>query len=286
MSKKRPFTHSFVFPSVIIDDPSILKDIIQLFFPDIAIGRIEPEQTLAEYIILMKDKKSTRLDLRMKDDEGNIIVAEMLRYEDSGIEIRIQRYTAAEIVNQIKRGVKKEELQQIFTLLICSEPFNGSYHAVSRYSLSENKSEKKLESSPEILVLFYNGDEEGLNKKQKAFLKYLREGKLHRNSSALVRRVHSAVNKINEDQYWREALMTIEEWMEFESKEAAKEAAEKAAKKAAEKAAKKARAEHCRDLLKRQMSAGLTFEEAAERLMLTKKEIQEVLDSGFADMKS
>lgn len=80
--------------------------------------------------------------------------------------------------------------------------------------------------------------------------------------------------------------MTIEEWMEFESKEAAKEAAKKAAKKAAEKAAKKARAEHCRDLLKRQMSAGLTFEEAAERLMLTKKEIQEVLDSGFADMKS
>lgn len=273
MSKIYKITHFFVFPSVIIFDPSILKDIISLFFPDIRIGTLTPEKTFQEYYIAFKEEKSSRLDVKLSDDK-NIIISEMLVYEDQTIEIRIQRYIASEIVDEIKRG-KKDQLAQTYVLLITALPFNGESYAISRYRLTDEYGEKKkLESSPEILVVFYNGVEEGLNEEQKDFLKYLRTGELHENSSLLVNKAHHAVMTINEDKYWRKELMTLENIRKLSEN------------KGREEGRKEGINIDRTELLKRQISAGKSLEEAAEVLMLSKEEVDEIVESGYLELKS
>ena len=133
---------------------------------------------------------------------------------------------------------------------------------------------KKRESSPEILVLFYNGNEEGLNEEQKDFLEYLRNGKIHENSSLLVNKTHHAVLTINEDKYRREELMTLEGIKELIEKKGRAEGRKEGIN--TERA----------DLLKRQISAGKSLEEAAEVLMLNKEEVDEIVESGYLELKS
>ena len=194
--------------------------------------------------------------------------------EDDTIEIRIQRYIASGIVDEIKRG-KKDQLLQTYILLITAHPFNGGSYAIGRYRMrNEYGEKKKRESSPEILVLFYNGNEEGLNEEQKDFLEYLRNGKIHENSSLLVNKTHHAVLTINEDKYRREELMTLEGIKELIEKKGRAEGRKEGIN--TERA----------DLLKRQISAGKSLEEAAEVLMLNKEEVDEIVESGYLELKS
>jgi hypothetical protein len=141
---------------------------------------------------------------------------------------------------------------------------------------------KKRESSPEILVLFYNGNGEGLNEEQKDFLEYLRNGKIHENSSLLVNKTHHAVLTINEEKYRREELMTLEGIKELIEKKGRAEGREEGHAEGRKEGINTERA----DLLKRQISAGKSLEEAAEVLMLSKEEVDEIVGSGYLELKS
>ena len=62
--------------------------------------------------------------------------------EADTIEIRIQRYFASGIVDEIKRG-KKDQLLQTYILLITAHPFNGGSYAIGRYRMRDEKKKKK-----------------------------------------------------------------------------------------------------------------------------------------------
>jgi hypothetical protein len=121
---------------------------------------------------------------------------------------------------------------------------------------------KRLKSSPELLVIFYNGDEEGLSDEQKDFLAYLRTGISPDQCSVLTEEVHREVNAVNHDQDWRGNLMTLEEILEYEKKKARKEAFEEGRKQGVEEG---------------------RITALAEMLQLNAEDLEKVTSSGLLD---
>ena len=164
------FTNYLVFPAVITRRPQLLKKIIQLYFPDITIGELRTEKTHPENFVPMLKQKSVRMDIKTTDSEERRIIAEMIAYEDGAIEVRIQNYIAADYVDQRKRGEAYRETETI-ALIISAFKVNEDEKAISRYRfINPDNPGKRLKSSPELLVIFYNGNEEGLSDEQKDFL--------------------------------------------------------------------------------------------------------------------
>jgi predicted transposase/invertase (TIGR01784 family) len=286
------FTNYLVFPAVITRRPQLLKKIIQLYFPDIIIGELRTEKTHPENFVPMLKQKSVRMDIKTTDSEERRIIAEMIAYEDGAIEVRIQNYIAADYVDQRKRGEAYRETETI-ALIISAFKVNDDEKAISRYRfVNPDNPRKRLKSSPELLVIFYNGNEEGLSDEQKDFLAYLRTGISPDQCSVLTEEVHREVNAVNHDQDWRENLMTLEEILEYEKKKARKEAFEEGNEEGRKQGVEEGRkqgAEEGRitalaEMLKALMtSTGKSLNGAAEMLQLNEEDLEKVTSSGLLD---
>ena len=286
------FTNYLVFPAVITRRPQLLKKIIQLYFPDIIIGELRTEKTHPENFVPMLKQKSVRMDIKTTDSEERRIIAEMIAYEDGSIEIRIQNYIAADYVDQRKRGEAYRETETI-ALIISAFIVNDDEKAISRYRfVNPDNPGKRLKSSPELLVIFYNGNEEGLSDEQKDFLAYLRTGISPDQCSVLTEEVHREVNAVNHDQDWRENLMTLEEILEYEKKKARKEAFEEGNEEGRKQGVEEGRKQGVEEgritalaeMLKALMaSTGKSLNEAAEMLQLNAEDLEKVTSSGLLD---
>ena len=286
------FTNYLVFPAVITRRPQLLKKIIQLYFPDIIIGELRTEKTHPEYFVPMLKQKSVRMDIKTTDSEERRIIAEMIAYEDGAIEVRIQNYIAADYVDQRKRGEAYWETETI-ALIISAFKVNDDEKAISRYRfINPDNPGKRLKSSPELLVIFYNGNEEGLSDEQKDFLAYLRTGISPDQCSVLTEEVHREVNAVNHDQDWRENLMTLEEILEYEKKKARKEAFEEGNEEGRKQGVEEGRKQGVEEgritalaeMLKALMaSTGKSLNGAAEMLQLNEEDLEKVTSSGLLD---
>ena len=286
------FTNYLVFPAVITRRPQLPKKIIQLYFPDIIIGELRTEKTHPENFVPMLKQKSVRMDIKTTDSEERRIIAEMIAYEDGAIEVRIQNYIAADYVDQRKRGEAYRETETI-ALIISAFKVNDDEKAISRYRfINPDNPGKRLKSSPELLVIFYNGNEEGLSDEQKDFLAYLRTGISPDQCSVLTEEVHREVNAVNHDQDWRENLMTLEEILEYEKKKARKEAFEEGNEEGRKQGVEEGRKQGVEEgritalaeMLKALMaSTGKSLNEAAEMLQLNEEDLEKVTSSGLLD---
>ena len=286
------FTNYLVFLAVITRRPQLLKKIIQLYFPDITIGELRTEKTHPENFVPMLKQKSVRMDIKTTDSEERRIIAEMIAYEDGAIEVRIQNYIAADYVDQRKRGEAYRETETI-ALIISAFKVNDDEKAISRYRfVNPDNPGKRLKSSPELLVIFYNGNEEGLSDEQKDFLAYLRTGISPDQCSVLTEEVHREVNAVNHDQDWRENLMTLEEILEYEKKKARKEAFEEGNEEGRKQGVEEGRKQGVEEgritalaeMLKALMtSTGKSLNEAAEMLQLNAEDLEKVTSSGLLD---
>jgi predicted transposase/invertase (TIGR01784 family) len=286
------FTNYLVFPAVITRRPQLLKKIIQLYFPDIIIGELRTEKTHPENFVPMLKQKSVRMDIKTTDSEERRIIAEMIAYEDGAIEVRIQNYIAADYVDQRKRGEAYRETETI-ALIISAFKVNDDEKAISRYRfVNPDNPRKRLKSSPELLVIFYNGNEEGLSDEQKDFLAYLRTGISPDQCSVLTEEVHREVNAVNHDQDWRENLMTLEEILEYEKKKARKEAFEEGNEEGRKQGVEEGRKQGVEEgritalaeMLKALMaSTGKSLNGAAEMLQLNAEDLEKVTSSGLLD---
>ena len=286
------FTNYLVFPAVITRRPQLLKKIIQLYFPDITIGELRTEKTHPEYFVPMLKQKSVRMDIKTTDSEERRIIAEMIAYEDGAIEVRIQNYIAADYVDQRKRGEVYRETETI-ALIISAFKVNDDEKAISRYRfVNPDNPGKRLKSSPELLVIFYNGNEEGLSDEQKDFLAYLRTGISPDQCSVLTEEVHREVNAVNHDQDWRENLMTLEEILEYEKKKARKEAFEEGNEEGRKQGVEEGRKQGVEEgritalaeMIKALMaSTGKSLNGAAEMLQLNAEDLEKVTSSGLLD---
>ena len=286
------FTNYLVFPAVITRRPQLLKKIIQLYFPDIIIGELRTEKTHPENFVPMLKQKSVRMDIKTTDSEERRIIAEMIAYEDGAIEVRIQNYIAADYVDQRKRGEAYRETETI-ALIISAFKVNEDEKAISRYRfINPDNPGKRLKSSPELLVIFYNGNEEGLSDEQKDFLAYLRTGISPDQCSVLTEEVHREVNAVNHDQDWRENLMTLEEILEYEKKKARKEAFEEGNEEGRKQGVEEGRKQGVEEgritalaeMLKALMaSTGKSLNGAAEMLQLNEEDLEKVTSSGLLD---
>ena len=232
------------------------------------------------------------MDIKTADSEERRIIAEMIAYEDGAIEVRIQNYIAADYADQRKRGEAYRETETI-ALIISAFKVNEDEKAISRYRfINPDNPGKRLKSSPELLVIFYNGNEEGLSDEQKDFLAYLRTGISPDQCSVLTEEVHREVNAVNHDQDWRENLMTLEEILEYEKKKARKEAFEEGNEEGRKQGVEEGRKQGVEEgritalaeMLKALMaSTGKSLNEAAEMLQLNAEDLEKVTSSGLLD---
>lgn len=223
------------------------------------------------------------MDIKTTDSEERRIIAEMIAYEDGTIEVRIQNYIAADYVDRRKRGEAYRETETI-ALIISAFKVNEDKKAIPRYRFVNPDNPGKRLKSFELLVIFYNGDEEGLSDEQKDFLAYLRTGISPDQCSVLTEEVHREVNAVNHDQDWRENLMTLEEILEYEKKKARKEAFEEGNEEGRKQGVEEGRITALAEMFKALMaSTGKSLNEAAEMLQLNAEDLEKVTSSGLLD---
>ena len=207
-----PLTHPRVFPVFVHEHPDMFKEIVHLFFPDVEIKRLIPSGAFWEYFGIHTDMDEESAQLN--PDEAEYLIDDIAYQTDGTAEVRLLRFPLDD------EDCEERETEMI-ACLFSRKPANSPGNALSRFEVVDILNEnRRLDYSPRILSVSFCTDDEKLNDEQKAFLKYLKEGKPGKGSTPLVNKVHGEVIAINRDQGWRTFMDFIESIQSCEAYEA------------------------------------------------------------------
>ena len=188
--------HPLMFTSFCVRHPDTLKDMIHLFFDDLAISKIVPYKSLPEYLGIAEDESEIP-EVDAGEEGREYLIEEILAPRKGIAEVRLMRVIETE--NECEE-CDCEMIDCLFT----TAPFNNHENALSRFEVVDLlNGYDRFVNSPRVLAVYVNGKEEMLNAEQKDFLKYLREGTDDENSTDFVKAVHKKVKAINENEWWR-----------------------------------------------------------------------------------
>ena len=199
------FTNDFMFCSV-LEDTEICREFLERVL-GITIEELsfsEKQKTIDNRIAA----KGIRLDIYVKDIDGNVYDIEMQVGTAANLALRSRYYHSEMDSYQIRKGAKYSELKKAYVIFVClSDPFQAGR---SVYTFRQTCQEDKnilLEDGRYTVFLNASGDQNGLPEGLIRLLDYIRTGDA---TDAFTEKLEQRVKELWEDNDWREHYMTFE----------------------------------------------------------------------------
>ena len=213
------FTDDFMFWNILVSEPDICKELLELIL-DVEIIKIcQPENQKS--IETTYKGKGIRLDVYVNDENGTVYDLEMQTTVKDELPKRMRYYQGMIDLNLIKRGSLYTDLRKTFIIFICTDdPFDRrlpiyrfEYYCAGDYSLKLNDDTVKIVVNP-------NCDRTGLSDEMNGFLDLLLGKK---SDSGLAGRISEAVKDAKDLRKWEVNYVTLEMMIKEEREEARKE---------------------------------------------------------------
>lgn len=210
-----PFSHDLVFACVLSSHPELAKELIELIL-GIQIDHVEiaEAQKTINYVF---DSKSIRLDVYLKNDQ-DIFDVEMQTSKVNRLDKRMRYYQAANACEDLERGDNYDKLRNCYVIFICADdPFQKG-DAIYRFQMrSDRYDDIQYDDGAYNVVLNTSSKETDIPIQLRNFMNYIKTGTAVDNFTT---KIQNEVKQINSDRQWRKSVMTLEEKIRIESKEA------------------------------------------------------------------
>lgn len=257
------FCDDFMFCKVLENNLELCKELLQLLL-NIPIKQVV-NVSKQKSIDITADAKSVRLDVYLEDTERSVYDVEMQTSVTKELPRRSRYYQGMLDLNQIDKGAKYSDLKRCYIVFICMEDPFGQGFPVYTFE-NRCKENQKLLLGDETVKVFVNarGNTEGISEELKAFLEYLKGGKVKENSFAAC--IDEDVKFAREHLEWRLEYMTLQ--MHYDE----------IAEEARAEGMAQGRAEGRADIIKQMLVNGMSVERIAECCRIPEDEIKKVAE--------
>ena len=224
--EKITLTDDMMF-STVLSEPQRCQEFLQRI---LGITIVELEMVTEQKT--MKNKrfgKGIRLDIYVKDQDGNVYDLEMQMTNTKELELRSRYYHSEMDGYQIKAGQPYNELKNSIVIFICDFDMFEKNRSVYTF-LNQCVEEKDLILEDKRKTLFVNisGERVGLSEELSVLLDYL---KTSEPKDEFTKGLDEEVKSVRKDQEWRENYMTWEMKLDYEYRMGEKAGIEKGIEK-------------------------------------------------------
>ncbi|MBO5488637.1 MAG: Rpn family recombination-promoting nuclease/putative transposase, partial [Eubacterium sp.] len=215
----------------------------------------------------MKNKrfgKGIRLDIYVKDQDGNVYDLEMQMTNTKELELRSRYYHSEMDGYQIKAGQPYNELKNSIVIFICD--FDMFKRNRSVYTFVNQCVEEKdliLEDKRKTLFVNISGERVGLSEELSVLLDYL---KTSEPKDEFTKGLDEEVKSVRKDQEWRENYMTWEMKLDYEYRMGEKAGIEKGIERG------------IKDLVTKKLAKGKSVSQIADECEETEEKIKRIID--------
>ena len=179
--------------------------------------------------------KGVRLDIYVRDVEGNSYDIEMQMINTGELPLRSRYYHSQMDIYQIQGGQTYMELQKSMVIFVCGFDMFGQGKSIYSFeTVCRGEKDIVLPDKRETLFVNIGGDRTGIGQDTAALLDYFQTGSP---TDAFTRGLQDKVEKNRDDTEWRENYMTYDMKIKLEAEVRAKGMAEGMAKEMAVKMA-------------------------------------------------
>lgn len=196
--------------SSVFRDPKNCRELLQRIL-DIRIS----ELVISEDQKSIKTKpwnKGIRLDVYVKDTDGNVYDIEMQVLNQGDLPLRSRYYHSEMDSYQILTGKKYTQLKSSIVIFLCNfDPFGQDRSVYTFLSLCKEAPDIQLTDKRQTVFVNIKGKREGLSIELSNFLDYLETAEP---TDDFTDHLNNNVKRLREDFEWRENYMTLEMKME------------------------------------------------------------------------
>ncbi len=153
-------------------------------------------------------RKGIRLDVYVRDVEGNSYDIEMKLVDTKELDLRSRYYHSEMDGYQIKRGQKYKNLKESIVIFVCAFDMFGKNYSIYTFE-TICKEDRTIQLNDKRKTVFVNilGDREGIGEDTIRLLDYLKTGEVTDKFTASLQK---KVVEFRNDDEWRENYMTLE----------------------------------------------------------------------------
>ena len=259
--EKITLTDDMMF-STVLSEPQKCQEFLQRI---LGITIVELEMVTEQKT--MKNKrfgKGIRLDIYVKDQDGNVYDLEMQMTNTKELELRSRYYHSEMDGYQIKAGHPYNELKNSIVIFICD--FDMFERNRSVYTFVNQCVEEKdviLEDKRQTLFVNISGKRAGLSEELSVLLDYL---KTSEPKDEFTKGLDEEVKSVRKDQEWRDNYMTWEMKLDYEYRMGEKAGIEKGIKQG------------IKDLVAKKLAKGKSVSQIAEECEETEERIKSIIE--------
>ena len=197
-------SNDFIFAKV-MRNPELCKGMLERLL-DISIDRIEYQEE-QKVIDIVKDSKSVRLDVYLKDEKGTVYDVEIQATSSRNLPKRARFYQGMIDLNAIEKGADYSELPKSFVIFICT--FDKFDKGLWRYTFQNVcEEDASLLLNDGTTKIFFNtiGNKGKINKEAENILKFIASNEIE---DDFTESLAQEVRKIKENREWRVEYMTL-----------------------------------------------------------------------------
>lgn len=259
--EKITLTDDMMF-STVLSEPQKCQEFLQRI---LGITIVELEMVTEQKT--MKNKrfgKGIRLDIYVKDQDGNVYDLEMQMTNTKELELRSRYYHSEMDGYQIKAGQPYNELKNSIVIFICD--FDMFKRNRSVYTFVNQCVEEKdliLEDKRKTLFVNISGERVGLSEELSVLLDYL---KTSEPKDEFTKGLDEEVKSVRKDQEWRDNYMTWEMKLDYEYRMGEKAGIEKGIERG------------IKDLVTKKLAKGKSVSQIADECEETEEKIKRIID--------
>ena len=156
--------------------------------------------------------KGIRLDIYVRDGEGNSYDIEMQLTDTGELDLRSRYYHSEMDSYQIRKGMKYQYLKQSIVIFVCGFDLFGENRSLYTFeTICRENTGLRLQDKRKTIFVNIHGDRTGLDEATINLLDYFKTGTPQ---DPYTRGLQDRVEAIRSDDEWRENYMTIEMKME------------------------------------------------------------------------
>lgn len=206
-----PITDDYMFYTVMENEENC-KEFLRrvLGIEVIEIQYVNKQHTIRNRI----RSRGIRLDIYVRDKDGNTYNIEMQSYRDYSIAKRTRYYHSEMDGYLVRKGQEVDQLGKNIVIFVCTyDPFGDNRSKYTFKNICVENTNIALEDDTVSIFLNTNGDRTGISNDLENVLEYIRTGET---KDDYTKKLDRSVQELNNDYDWRDRQMTLE--MKLKSK--------------------------------------------------------------------
>lgn len=203
-------TNDVMFGSVFQDEENckeFLQRILNIEIQELRL--VESEKSIRNHVA----GKGIRIDVYVKDVDGNSYDVEMQLENTGELPLRSRYYHSEMDGYQIKRGTKYNALKESIVIFVCNFDLFKKDRSIYRFvTMCEDNPEIKLDDKRKTYFVYISGSRDGLKDDTINLLDYLKTGEP---MDLYTEQLEDRVRTLRGDDEWRENYMTLETKLEM-----------------------------------------------------------------------